>query len=121
METNTGAVLGSTMKSRTGKTIFSFRGVPYAKPPVGSLRFRRSEPVPAWSGVLDGTRESKKCLQPNVLAPNFPLLEGGEDCLYLNVYTKHCPLPGTDQAPLLPVIVFLHGGAFVLGSCEAML
>ena len=71
--------------------------------------------------MLDGTRESKKCQQPNVLVPGFPLLEGGEDCLYLNVYTKHCPLPGTDPAPLLPVIVFLHGGAFVLGSCESML
>ena len=122
VETKTGAVRGSTIKSRTGKRIFSFRGIPYATPPVGSLRFRRSQPVAAWSGVLDGTRESKKCLQPNVLAPDCSLLmEGGEDCLYLNVYTKHCPLPGTDPAPLLPVIVFLHGGAFVLGSCEAML
>ena len=46
-------------------------------------------------------------------------MEGGEDCLYLNVYTKQSP--GAPPSPLLPVIVFLHGGAFVVGSCESVL
>ena len=106
------------MRSKKGKEILAFRGLPYAKPPVGDLRFRRSEPAEAWTGVLDGTRESQKCLQPNVLMPTLPLLEGGEDCLYLNVYTKQ---PVTGGSSLLPVLVYLHGGAFVVGSCEAML
>ena len=122
METTNGKVSGSTMRSKKGKEILAFRGLPYAKPPVGDLRFRRSEPAEAWTGVLDGTRESQKCLQPNVLMPTLPLLEGGEDCLYLNVYTKQPVIGGvTSGSSLLPVVVYLHGGAFVVGSCEAML
>ena len=113
--TGNGPVSGSTMTSRTGKKIFAFRGIPYGKPPVGELRFRRSEPVGGWTGVLDGTQEAGKCLQSNLLVPE--LLEGGEDCLYLNVYTKSL----SPASPLLPVIVYLHGGCFLYGSNEAML
>ena len=116
VKTRNGAVSGSTMRSRKGARILSFRGIPYARPPVGDMRFRRSEPAQSWTGVLDGTKESKKCLQPNVLMPQLPFLTGGEDCLYLNVYTKQ-----TKPSALLPVIVYIHGGAFVVGSCEAML
>jgi len=108
---------GSEMKTLKGELISACRGIPYAKPPLGSLRFRRSEPLGPWEGVLDGTRESKKSYQPNVLSPQCALLqEGGEDCLYLNVYSK----PGT-KGKILPVVVFLHGGAFVVGSCESQL
>ena len=57
------------------------------KPPVGDLRFRRSQPSEPWDGVLNGTKEAKKAFQPNVLMPESCLREGGEDCLYLNVYT----------------------------------
>jgi len=56
-------------------------------------RFRRSEPYGAWRGVLNGTRESNKSLQPNVLLPESPLREGGEDCLRLNVYTRSIDNP----------------------------
>ena len=69
VKTRNGAVSGSTMQSRKGARILSFRGIPYARPPVGDLRFRRSQPAQPWTGVLDGTKESKKCLQPNVLMP----------------------------------------------------
>ena len=105
------------MTSRKGKKIFAFRGIPYGKPPVGELRFRRSEPVADWTGVLDGTKEAGKCLQPNPLVADLPIMEGGEDCLYLNVYTKSL----SPASPLLPVIVYLHGGCFLYGSNEAML
>jgi len=126
VETNKGSVKGSKMKTRKGKKIFAFRGIPYAKPPVGKLRFRRSEPAEPWEGLLDGTKESKKSYQPNVLLPESAFREGREDCLYLNVYTKSYPSSGDgvlpdQEPPLLPVLVFLHGGAFVVGSCEAML
>lgn len=114
------------MKTKQGKKIFAFRGIPYGKPPVGELRFRRSEPIEPWSGVLNCQRESRKSFQPNVLAPESPFREGGEDCLYLNVYTKDYLNVGdgpvnSDEVNLLPVVVFLHGGAFVVGSCEAFL
>ena len=127
VDTAQGSVRGSKMKSKLGKKIFAFRGIPYAKPPLGELRFRRSEPAAAWRGVLNCRREAKKSYQPNVLLPDSPFRDGGEDCLYLNVYTRRHECsgdtgPSSDEDPALaPVIVFLHGGAFVVGSCEASL
>ena len=79
----------------SGKTIYSFRSVPYGKPPVGDRRFRRSEPNDAWVGVRDATVESPKSLQPNILFPELLMLrEGSEDCLYVNVYTKNVQMQG---------------------------
>ena len=126
VKTRNGPVRGSEMKSKQGKKIFAFRGIPYAKPPLGDKRFRRSEPGEPWSGVKDATREANKSYQPNVLMPGSPFRDGGEDCLYLNVYTKRFEREGdvpveSEEPRALPVIVFLHGGAFVVGSCESML
>jgi len=132
VRTENGTIKGTRMVSNGGEEIFSFRGIPYGKPPVGALRFRRSEPAPPWEGVLNGKKEAKKSFQPNLFYPKSPLREGGEDCLYLNVYTKS--LPNTEEmnetTPIngaevttspMPVIVFLHGGAFVVGACESMM
>ena len=124
--TRNGLIRGSEMKSKQGKKIFAFRGIPYAKPPVGDRRFRRSEPAEPWCGVRDGTSEARKSYQPNVLMPGSPFRDGGEDCLYLNVYTKRFEREGdgpveAEEPRALPVIVFLHGGAFVVGSCESLL
>ena len=126
VETKSGVIRGSKMKSKKGKKILAFRGIPYGKPPTGELRFKRSEPFGSWVGTLDGTKESKKSYQPNVLLPKSPFIQGGEDCLYLNVYTKKIRNPNDGGKPQtedhpLPVVVFLHGGAFVVGSCESML
>merc|ERR1719320_296327 len=126
VETENGEIRGSKMKSKKGKKIFAFRGIPYGKPPTGKQRFKRSEAFGSWEGTLDGTKESKKAYQPNVLSPKSPFIQGGEDCLYLNVYTKKIrnqnggEIPQTEECDL-PVVVFLHGGAFVVGSCESML
>ena len=115
VETERGEIKGSKMKSKKGKKIFAFRGIPYAKPPVGILRFKRSAPFGSWEGTLDGTKEAKKSFQPNVLSPKSPFVQGGEDCLYLNVYTKQIrhqkdgPVPQSEEQDL-PVVVFLHGG-----------
>lgn len=90
-----------------------FLGVPYARPPVGALRFHPPEPPEAWSGARDATRPGPAALQNTdpldriwgeVLAP------GDEDCLTLNVWT-----PSADGARR-PVMVGIHGGAFVIGS-----
>ena len=126
VDTNQGTVEGSTLKTEEGKTIYSYRGLPYAKPPVGKLRFQRPEPADSWPGVRDCRKEASKCLQPNVLSPGAHwLAEGSEDCLTLSVFTKTPPRGEGEQEvlrqELLPVIVFLHGGAFVVGSCEAAL
>ncbi|MFE2879937.1 carboxylesterase/lipase family protein [Streptomyces roseus] len=92
-----------------------FRGVPYAAPPVGALRFAAPVPPPAWEGVRDagafGPTAPKVPYPPKFAAllpdPEVP----GDDCLNLNVWTPH-PGPGAR----LPVMVWLHGGALTRGS-----
>jgi para-nitrobenzyl esterase len=93
--------------------VFLFKGIPYAKPPLGPLRWRMPEPAEPWTGIRDATRFGPICPQ----APTqIELLMGGtlgeqsEDCLNLNVWT-----PGCDDAKR-PVMVWIHGGAFVIGA-----
>ncbi len=90
-----------------------FRGLPYAAPPVGPLRWRAPQPAPGWSGVRPTTTFGAACIQKPGLS-----LEGGgdpgalsEDCLYLNVWT-----PRADPGERRPVMVWLHGGALVFGA-----
>ncbi|KAH8285761.1 hypothetical protein KR018_002436 [Drosophila ironensis] len=104
LELSLGKVRGTTMTSFKGKTFYAFRGIRYAKAPEGDLRF--SDPVPetGWGNeVLNATLDSLICPQPGVSSMM------SEDCLKLNVYTYRF----LDN---LPVIVFIHGGANVLGS-----
>lgn len=99
---------------------YSFRGIPFAEPPVGDLRW--AEPVDkrgAWpGGFLDATRFRSFCPQYDTESKR---VLGKEDCLYLNVFTPY--LPGSETAGnktgLLPVFVFIHGGAFLRGSSSA--
>jgi para-nitrobenzyl esterase len=79
----------------------AFKGIPYAKPPVGALRFRPPQPVDAWQGTLAAERFGPVCPQ---LAPGNKVV-GSEDCLRLNVWT-----PAQRPAALLPVMIWLHGG-----------
>jgi len=84
--------------------IASFRGIPYAAPPVGELRWRMPQPVKPWKGVLLVDRFGPACMQPS----NIPK---SEDCLTLNVWR---PTDGFD-APL-PVMVWIHGGGLMSGG-----
>ena len=89
----------------------AFLGVPYARPPVGALRFKAPEPPQAWSGVRDALEFGN--VAPQDLGSVAPFKASGpesEDCLYLNVYT-----PATD-ARRRPVLFWIHGGGFNHGS-----
>lgn len=92
-----------------------FRGVRFAEAPVGDLRFRPPVGVRPWSGVVDATgfgNRSPQAPMSDLLGPEEPgALD--EDCLFLNVFT-----PGTDQAER-PVMVWIHGGAYVTGSANS--
>jgi len=98
-----------------------WRGIPYAQPPVGELRWRAPQPNLAWSEVLEATDVASWCPQ---FASRFGGAEGdpdevvgSEDCLHLNVYA---PRFRPDEVPrghgLLPVMVWIHGGGNVVGS-----
>jgi len=85
-----------------------FRGIPYAAPPVGDLRWKPPQPVSAWTGTRDTTAFPPVCPQ----GPESPAGQS-EDCLYLNVTV---PARGAGDAHALPVIVWIHGGGFNYGE-----
>jgi carboxylesterase type B len=96
--------------------VVRFQGVPYAAPPSGARRMRPPQPVEPWEGVRDATRPGPA--PPQVLPPEAAGVEwdagsAGEDCLTLNLWT---PDPGTTG---LPVMVWVQGGAFEVGSTSA--
>ncbi|KAJ9583744.1 hypothetical protein L9F63_021907 [Diploptera punctata] len=108
LNTPQGTLLGSTWQTLQGNDFCSYQGIPYAAPPVGDLRFRGPEPPTGWDGIRNATQAGNMCMQ-KVLSVYY----GKEDCLYLNVFT---PQADAASADLLPVVMFIHGGAFVLGS-----
>ena len=90
-----------------------FRGVPFASPPVGEFRWRPPQPVTPWEGVRDAKEFGPSCAQGGWGAAPGTIAEGSsEDCLYLNVWKP----AGARQGAKLPVMVWIHGGAFVGGS-----
>lgn len=94
-----------------------FRGVPYAAPPVGDLRWRAPRPAAVWTAPRDATKFGNDCLQtwmPDDVANSGQPMS--EDCLYANVWTVK---PGK-QAKGLPVMLWIYGGGFVNGSGAAL-
>ncbi|WP_293884060.1 carboxylesterase family protein [Sphingomonas sp.] len=89
--------------------VAAFKGIPFAAPPVGSLRWRAPQPVVKWSGIRSATAFGASCVQAK------SGLDGGntqsEDCLTANVWTKRNHLHKR-----LPVMVWIYGGGFVVGS-----
>lgn len=90
----------------------AYLGIPFAAPPVRELRWRDPQPVKPWSGIYHADRFAPACTQPlrGVGTNHYSGVEvTSEDCLYLNVWAK----PGAKKAP---VIVYIYGGAFYIGS-----
>lgn len=106
--TDKGKVTGKLLDK---KNVCEFKGIPYAAPPVGNLRFAAPRPPAPWTETLKAVKFGGDCLQyPLGFAP-ADKLTGGEDCLYLNVWQ---PLGGAPEQK--PVMVFIHGGGFITGT-----
>lgn len=90
--------------------IYTFKGIPYASPPSGPLRWRPPEEPPCWKDTLDATEFKSICAQVQPLSETGEVM-GSEDCLYVNVWT-----PSLDHEANLPVMVWIHGGYLLIFS-----
>jgi para-nitrobenzyl esterase len=104
-----GTLCGLSLPAPAGtkRPVYSYRGIPYAQPPVGDLRWAPPQPLAPWTGTLQATSFGAVC--PQEEAPG----RESEDCLFLNVWT---PKAAVARNQRLPVMVFIHGGAFVYGA-----
>ncbi|XP_074864449.1 fatty acyl-CoA hydrolase precursor, medium chain-like [Carettochelys insculpta] len=99
-----------------------FLGIPFAKPPVGALRFSPPQPAEPWISVRDATSFPPMCLQDQTILEKFEEIfpnkqlnfSISEDCLYLNIYTP----AHFDERIKLPVMVWIHGGGFLMGGAS---
>ena len=97
----------------TGKSVHAFYNIPYAKPPIGSLRFRKPEPYGAWNGTLNATVMGPSCMQPFYGIPKEVInKQVSEDCLQLNIFVPFSPSSNATKS----VMIWIHGGGFVAGQ-----
>ncbi|KAM8947595.1 LOW QUALITY PROTEIN: pyrethroid hydrolase Ces2e-like [Pelodytes ibericus] len=123
LATKYGKLLGTvTPVKGTERKVHTFLGIPFAKPPTGELRFARPEPPVPWSNIRDTSDHPPMCLQNpaamELLADYYQVEITSppisEDCLFLNVFTP----ADRGQNARKPVMIFIHGGALVVGAAS---
>ncbi len=102
---------GGQLQGVVADTVASFKGIPFAAPPVGELRWKAPEPAKPWTGVMKAGNYAPGCMQDAGMSRMMGAsVDVSEDCLYLNVWTA-----AKTAGEKLPVMVWIHGGAFVGG------
>lgn len=99
------------VKGQTATDVTTFKGIPFAAPPVGMNRWRAPQPVAPWQGVRDASQFGADCAQVS-FGPPGTTAKSSEDCLFLNLWRP----ADTAADAKLPVMVWIYGGAFVMGS-----
>uniref|UniRef100_A0A914E741 Carboxylic ester hydrolase n=1 Tax=Acrobeloides nanus TaxID=290746 RepID=A0A914E741_9BILA len=110
---SSGYIRGRKHISENGNEGYVFLGIPYAKPPIGELRFRKPEKSRPWLGVMNTTEYRASCYWNSTATSNFAsMFNMSEDCLHVNIYTnKECLTKGG-----CAVIHYFHGGRFIHGT-----
>ncbi|KAF2897292.1 hypothetical protein ILUMI_08884, partial [Ignelater luminosus] len=114
VRTPSGSVMGRHIKSYGGRTVSAFEGIPFAKPPIGDLRFKEPKKAEPWTSILVANK-TYTCMQYTAIVPSKSVL-GTEDCLYLYIYVPREIIFGNES---LNVIINIHGGAFVSGDPQS--
>ncbi|KAI4468860.1 carboxylesterase [Holotrichia oblita] len=109
-----GLLQGTTGTDYDNNKFYKFLEIPYAKPPVGELRFKAPQGAEKWYGIRDATKDGSASYSRDF----FKGIIGSEDCLFLNIYTPNLPKNGVQ---LKPVMVWIHGGGFVWGSNDSQM
>lgn len=105
------SIRDGALKGVVAGDVVAFKGIPFAAPPVGDLRWKAPRPVAAWSGVRDASTFGSTCLQTGGATPKAIPAGQSEDCLTVNVWA-----PANHAHAKLPVMVWIYGGGFVGGS-----
>ncbi|HEY5047861.1 MAG TPA: carboxylesterase family protein [Rhizomicrobium sp.] len=105
------AIESGAVEGIRDRSLLEYKGIPYAAPPVGALRWRETQPVAPWTGIRNAKAFAPACMQSGVSMPGETPPAISEDCLYLNIWTPA-------RAKNLPVIVWIYGGGFFNGSAS---
>jgi len=118
VETKLGKVRGVTKSTSDGIQVNYFMGIPYGQPPTGDRRFKKPLPALPWNQTYDATKEGFSCMQGGPHPPSQPPKPKiSEDCLSLSVWQpKNIPKDSNGNAKKLPVMFWIYGGGFYMGS-----
>ncbi|XP_046753947.1 esterase E4-like [Diprion similis] len=110
-----GTLRGKIVTTTHGRNVAAFLGIPYGQPPIGNKRFANPQPAGGWEGIRNATADGSRCPQMNI--EDYITVVGDEDCLNLNVFTPQ--ISDGKNSPLLPVMAYVFGGRFMLGSIDS--